>query len=186
MSQPASLPMPVPSKRCGKCRKVKPLDDFYARSPEGGHRSACKTCFENQGGRRSRASLARLRAAVLGRYGNRCACCGTTDDLTIDHVGGGGQAHRIALFGRSDTGSAAFYRWLIAQGFPPGYQTLCRPCNASKFDGEACRLDHAAPPGWKRCTGPCGRTRPLADYHRAGDRGRDGRDSWCRDCRNAG
>ena len=35
-----------------------------------------------------------------------------------------------------------FYGWLIANGFPPGYQTLCRPCNASKADSPACRLDH--------------------------------------------
>ena len=31
---------------------------------------------------------------------------------------------------------------LIANGFPGGFQALCRRCNASKGDGEHCRLGH--------------------------------------------
>ena len=30
----------------------------------------------------------RLRAAVLNHYGQKCACCGATGDLTIDHIPG--------------------------------------------------------------------------------------------------
>ncbi len=35
------------------------------------------------------------------------------------------------------------YRWLIRNGFPEGFQTLCMPCNSSKRDGDRCRLGHA-------------------------------------------
>lgn len=85
------------------------------------------------------------RAEVLAHYSPssppRCACCGTTRKLTIDHVNGGGTAHRREIFGRPQSGWQ-FYLWLIAENFPPGYQVLCRPCNGSKHDGERCRLDH--------------------------------------------
>jgi len=81
---------------------------------------------------------------VFDHYGHACACCGTAERLDIDHINGGGSAHRTALFGRANNGGADFYRWLVAQGFPPGYQVLCRPCNASKANGVTCRLDHSA------------------------------------------
>jgi len=89
-----------------------------------------------------RAEDDRLRGEVFGHYGHVCACCGTAKDLSIDHVNGEGRAHRLALFGRSNARTTRFYRWLIDQGFPQGYQVLCLPCNGSKGDGPACRLDH--------------------------------------------
>ncbi len=87
-----------------------------------------------------RRQAASARDRCLARYGRWCTCCGTTDDLTIDHVGGGGAAHRAAVSGAR--GGSRFYAWLAARGFPPGYQTMCRPCNASKGDGERCRIAH--------------------------------------------
>lgn len=78
------------------------------------------------------------RQAVFGHYGWACACCGSTEDPTIDHVAGGGAAHR-----RQVGWGTVFYRWLVKQGFPAGYQTLCRPCNGSKHAGTHCRLSHA-------------------------------------------
>lgn len=120
------------------------------------------------------------RAAVFGHYGTVCACCGTDADLTIDHMNGGGKAHRLELFGRPDAGGIHFYAWLIRQGFPEGYQTLCRQCNRSKGEGPACRLWHGDP-NFARCTGICGEVLPLAAFghHRSGHHPR------CRDCRNA-
>lgn len=88
------------------------------------------------------------RATVLAHYGTVCACCGTTEQLTIDHINGDGAEHRRQMYGHRPKykagfeGSASFYRWLIKQGFPPGYQTLCRGCNSSKRGGERCRLQH--------------------------------------------
>lgn len=82
-----------------------------------------------------------LRIAVLDHYGRICTCCGSKDGLTIDHVNGDGREHREELFGRQVAG-APFYLWLVRQGFPDGFQALCRRCNTSKRNGLACRLDH--------------------------------------------
>jgi hypothetical protein len=81
------------------------------------------------------------RAAVFDHYGWSCACCGTADAPAIDHVNGGGEAHRREL---GTKGGSGMYNWLIRSGFPEGYQTLCQPRNNSKRDGDRCRLDHAA------------------------------------------
>jgi hypothetical protein len=72
-----------------------------------------------------------------------CACCITSRDLSIDHVNGGGKEHRKQLFGTGRGNNYRFYVWLIEQGYPDGFQVLCRPCNSSKGEGERCRLDHA-------------------------------------------
>jgi len=85
---------------------------------------------------------ARLRDQVFGHYGRSCACCGTTENLSIDHVNGDGAGHREELFGRRHGGGDQFYRWLVKNGFPAGFQTLCLPCNQSKQNGEQCRLKH--------------------------------------------
>jgi hypothetical protein len=82
-----------------------------------------------------------MRAAVFAAYGQSCACCGTTEQLTIDHVRGDGAEHHRALFGRQMSG-VHLYSHLIRQGYPEGFQTLCMPCNRGKGQGEACRLNH--------------------------------------------
>lgn len=83
----------------------------------------------------------RLRAKVFDHYGWRCACCGSTENLSIDHVFGGGNQHRSEMFG--DPGnSQALFRWLVRNDFPAGFQTLCWPCNRSKGAGERCRIEH--------------------------------------------
>jgi hypothetical protein len=85
----------------------------------------------------------RCRAQVFGHYGWACECCGATENLTIDHVNGDGKQHREELFGRNGgAGTAQFYAWLIREGFPDGYQALCRSCNTSKGSGESCILWH--------------------------------------------
>jgi hypothetical protein len=88
-----------------------------------------------------------LYAAVFGHYGESCACCGSTQEPTIDHVAGDGREHRELLARALGTDASLtgqrFYRWLIANDFPEGYQVLCVPCNASKGTAEYCSLDHA-------------------------------------------
>ena len=81
-----------------------------------------------------------LRAQVFAHYGTECACCGTTEDLSIDHVNGNGREHREELFGNPRGNRDGTYRWLIKMGFPGGFQVLCRPCNSSKGRGEYCRM----------------------------------------------
>jgi hypothetical protein len=82
------------------------------------------------------------KAAVLAYYGDgSCACCGSTENLSIDHVAGNGAEHRKELSGRSGGCYGLWvWQWLIREGFPPGYQVLCIPCNSSKARGDRCRM----------------------------------------------
>lgn len=99
-----------------------------------------RRCGASRARRRERAKqrYAADREAVFDHYGRSCACCGSGDRLTVDHVNGDGAQHRA----RIGEGGAQMYRWLVANGFPCGFQTLCNPCNISKKDGEHCRIDH--------------------------------------------
>lgn len=75
-----------------------------------------------------RETNGRLKVIVLTHYGKgklKCTHCGFSDirALSIDHIAGKGFQHRQ----KSKTGSS-FYRWLIHNGYPEGYQTLCMNC----------------------------------------------------------
>lgn len=87
-----------------------------------------------------READAARRAEVIAAYGGRCACPGChvhhAELLTVDHIGGGGNAHR-RLIGR---GSRDFYRWLQRNGYPEGFQLLCGSCNLAKADKDKCPL----------------------------------------------
>lgn len=48
----------------------------------------------------------------------------------------------MELFGDPMRGGSNFYPWLIKNGFPSGFQTLCGPCNASKGAGDRCGIRH--------------------------------------------
>jgi len=82
-----------------------------------------------------------MRQAVFDHYGQECACCGSADDLSIDHVNGDGGMHRKEIGAK---GSTRMYRWLVVNGFPAGFQTLCGPCNRSKATSDRCRLHPSA------------------------------------------
>lgn len=79
---------------------------------------------------------------VLKHYSNNelaCNCCGESiyEFLTIDHINGGGNKHRIGMVsGRA--GSGDFYRFLIKNNFPDGYQVLCFNCNNAKHMFKRC------------------------------------------------
>ncbi len=78
----------------------------------------------------NRRSNRRLKQTIFEVYGNKCVCCGEDrlEFLTIDHVNGHGNQHRKEVGGSG----AVFYRWLIKNDFPQGYQALCHNCNFSK------------------------------------------------------
>jgi len=63
-------------------------------------------------------------------YGNKCACCGEEQPefLSIDHIGGGGNAHRKSI---GDRARVNFYLWLQKEGYPKGFRALCMNCNTS-------------------------------------------------------
>lgn len=70
--------------------------------------------------------------AVLSHYGKGrqpCCCwpdCMITDIdmLTLDHINNDGAEHRKTLGDRKMAGGK-IYRWIIKNGFPDGFQTLC-------------------------------------------------------------
>lgn len=57
----------------------------------------------------------------------KCACCGETtyQFLAMDHINGGGNAHRRKV-------GVNLYIWLRREGFPKGFQVLCHNCNLAK------------------------------------------------------
>lgn len=90
----------------------------------------------------SRKYRARLKDAVMEAYSGQspcCACCGEShrEFLAIDHVNGGGNKHRreIKVLGWN------FYKWLVDNKFPSGFQVLCHNCNFAKSHG-ACVCPH--------------------------------------------
>ena len=70
---------------------------------------------------------------ILDRYGKACALCGFDDirALQLDHIEDNGAEERKALGGQKFSG-VNFYLYLIKQGLPDGYQTLCANCNNIK------------------------------------------------------
>lgn len=96
-----------------------------------------------------------VRERVLAHYGNSCACCGSTEDLSIDHVAGDGAEHGDLLFGSKRARGYRFHLWLVRNDFPEGFQVLCRPCNHSKAKTDRCWLRHDRfPEGLKLCNNP--------------------------------
>lgn len=71
----------------------------------------------------------RLKNEVLDGYGARCTCCGETNRgfLSVDHVNGGGTAHRKAV-----GGGIMLYVDIIRKGFPEDFQVLCFNCNLGR------------------------------------------------------
>ena len=78
------------------------------------------------------------RIACLRHYGLVCACCGYADTykkitqsgrsrffLEFDHIAGGGSKHFRERKGKTLT------MWLVLNGFPSGFRTLCRGCNSA-------------------------------------------------------
>lgn len=122
---------------------------------------------------------------VLSHYGTACACCGATEDLSIDHVSGDGAEHGDLLFGDKRARGYRFHLWIIRNGFPDGFQVLCRPCNHSKAKTSRCWLRHGRfPEGLKLCNntrheGP--NPVPLEDFYR-NRQGTDGRLPQCKAC----
>ena len=92
----------------------------------------------------SRAKLNRdaWKKTVFDHYGWACKCCGETlkSFLSIDHVNGGGSKH-LGTNGRRLLGSF-LYRWLIKNGFPEDFQTLCINCNFSKGHSPDGKCEH--------------------------------------------
>jgi len=73
-----------------------------------------------------------IRDELFAAYGGyKCACCGETNSgfLSIDHIDGGGNAHRRAINKKSGIG---FLYWLNKHDYPSGFQVLCYNCNLGR------------------------------------------------------
>lgn len=128
-------------------RRYRAVDPQRYRNPERSreysrrHRETHPEYMERER-ERQRERNRKKRDAVFDHYGRICICCGTTENLTIDHLNGDGSDHRIEIWGSPKGGGSSMYHWLVAQGFPDGYQVLCMRCNQSKGRAAACRLPH--------------------------------------------
>lgn len=103
--------------------------------PEDNRRRAAKFRATHRQQRNDDAKRAKdiAKKDVMTHYGNgkvACVQCGYAKDidgLVIDHINGNGNKDReIQGVGY------AFYRKLIRNNYPPGYQTLCAICNQIK------------------------------------------------------
>lgn len=121
---------------CRLCQR-KAHKEYYERviknNPE--HRKEVAKKWRNANRERYRANqnryYAKIRLKALSHYSNgtpKCACCGETEIqfLSFDHINGGGNAQL------KEIGSRSIIRWLIKNGYPPGFQILCHNCNFSK------------------------------------------------------
>jgi hypothetical protein len=112
---------------CKSCRNERRREarkekrGYYATERERGHDAHLLA---------SRRLYYRYKAKVFAHYGGEHpACkCGFDDPraLSIDHVDGGGSQHRKTLKGIS------IHKWLVAQGYPEGFQILCMNCQYIK------------------------------------------------------
>ncbi len=76
----------------------------------------------------------KLKEQIIKHYSNgtiKCVRCGVDDIdmLCLDHINGNGNGHRRSI---GITSGYAFYRWIISENFPLGFQTLCYNCNMKK------------------------------------------------------
>jgi hypothetical protein len=115
---------------CGVCRR---------RDAEPG-KARCAYCADHANrwaaSDKGKASIKKQKTKLVkeirDHYGHACACCGEDQPefLTLDHIDGGGTAHRRGLEGNKS--ALGVYRDLRKKGFPAGYQTLCWNCNLAK------------------------------------------------------
>jgi DNA-directed RNA polymerase specialized sigma24 family protein len=136
-------------KTCTQCRVSKRLSGFHHDSTrKDGKLGNCKDCNRA----RVKAAQERARSLVFAHYGEACACCGSTENLCLDHIHGNGAEHRALAVG----GGVTFYIWLVARDFPPECEPggefelgpLCDSCNLSKALTDHCRMhcdEHAHP-----------------------------------------
>lgn len=87
-------------------------------------------CIEcsNKGTKYSAELYNKNKSMVFDHYGWSCVCCGENNEpfLSIDHIEGNGAEHRKEL------GTRSLYQWLVSNGFPDGFQTMCLNCNFAK------------------------------------------------------
>ena len=115
----------ITEKRCTICGEIKALSEYPKHQRYGRQVSEarCLVCKRRQSVARNRAG----RFECLSHYSGgtpKCACCGESmlEFLSIDHIHGGGAAHRKEVKGM-------LWSTLRKQGYPAGIRVLCHNCN---------------------------------------------------------
>ena len=95
----------------------------------GASKTRCQPCNTRGKAEQNRRNK-EIRSLVLVAYGMKCVCCSETQPLllNIDHVNNDGAKHRESV-----GYSTRFYRWLIRNKFPEGFQIMCWNCNLGKY-----------------------------------------------------
>lgn len=106
------------------------------KPPLPGHPD-CRSCMD-KAAERVRRKRQQLKAEAIAAYGGICVCC--QEDglvfLTLDHIEGGGPAHRKEVTGNNPP---RFYAVLRKQGYPQGdLQVMCFNCNIAKYQLGTC------------------------------------------------
>jgi len=178
----------MPTKVCPRCKSEKNVSEFHKRrNTRDGLYRICKSCncasvlrsyHENpqptinrsavwakenrersrQHKNESQRSLRPYyRKLALDHYGHSCVCCGEAEEvfLEIDHINNDGALHRDTEKGLR---GSRICQWLVKQGFPSGFQVLCRNCNFAKFRNKGVcphrkALSDRDVPGYLTCTG---------------------------------
>lgn len=114
------------SRECQRKRRREKMNE-YSRNYYKRNRVDCRA--------RERKLMQKIKLEVLTHYGGnppKCACCGEShiEFLVLDHIRAEGTKHRRKL----GYGGSNFYRWLIKNNFPDGYQVLCANCNTAKWN----------------------------------------------------
>lgn len=103
----------------------------YHRRYRANHKSETEQYTANHKERAAGITAIRrmeLKIKALSHYGldGKCVCvkCGYSDvrALSLDHIEGGGSQQRKGVH-------TDFYKWIIRNNYPEGFQTLCMNCN---------------------------------------------------------
>src|SRR4051812_571025 len=112
----------------GKCAHCETLSVTYLCDP-------CNITRKQQ----HKMFRADMKQQAVDAYGGKCACCGDARIyyLQIDHINGGGNAHRRELGMTSNSLSGTysgyqFYMRMKKLGWPPILQVLCANCHNAK------------------------------------------------------
>ena len=121
------------SRYCKECVRKRSKTQYWA-NPEKARKYSLEKYRKNKDvlNEKRRLREEKNKATVFNAYGGYiCACCGETERvfLTIDHINGGGTAHRKKVKG----GGKTTYRWIRKNNYPKGFQVLCFNCNSGKW-----------------------------------------------------
>lgn len=118
--------------QCKKCCKV------YRRNYRETHREQYNAWMNKAWKKYYPEYYQRIKNEVFHHYCNgdiKCAECGSVKNLSIDHIKGNGEKHRLMLGFNS---SYQFYLWIRKNNFPMGYRVLCKSCNSRIRNTKGC------------------------------------------------